>query len=144
MKTPIIVLSVLLMASAPIAIVRAQADPQLNAIDRSLSGRRFLVSYREGGAAYGTHVSLEIHYCANGEYILFGRSQRQTVLDNWQVNNWQDAGRWNVVRVQGQTGVRAVSVSGKVDFVAVETLPGGRLWAGEGVSVQAQGPARCR
>jgi hypothetical protein len=101
------------------------------------------VSYREGGPAYGTHFFLDVHYCSSGQFILFGQSRRQTVLDNWQNNSWEDAGQWDVVRLQGRAGVRAVSRTGKVDFVPVEILPGGRLWAGEGVSVQPQGPARC-
>ena len=123
---------------------RAQSDPQVNAIDRYLSGRRFLVSYREGGAVYGSHISLDVHYCSNGHYILSGESRRQTVLDNWQVNRWEDSGRWAVMRVEGRVGVRAVSRSGKVDFVAAAILPDGRLWVGDGVSVSLQGPAICQ
>lgn len=144
MKTRIGVLLALLMALSPFETAWAQADPQLGAINRYLNGRRFLVTYREGGAAYGTHVFLDIDYCASGRFILTGKSRRQTVLDNWQMNNWDDAGRWDVVRFQGRTGVRWVSVSGKMDFVPVEVLQGGRLRAGEGVSVQPQGAARCR
>ena len=144
MRTGISVLLALLVALSPFETVWAQADPQLAAINRYLNGRRFFVSYREGGPAYGTHIFLDVDYCASGRFILTGQSRRQTVLDNWQMNNWEDAGRWDVVRFQGRTGVRAVTESGKVDFVPVEMLPGGRLWAGEGVSVQARGPARCR
>ena len=66
------------------------------------------------------------------------------MLDNWQVNRWEDSGRWAVLRVEGRVGVRAVSRSGKVDFVPAELLPDGRLWVGDGVSVRLQGPAICR
>ena len=128
----------------PFATLLAQSDSQVDAIDRHLSGRRFLVSYREGGAVYGSHIFLDVHYCSNGQYILSGESRRQTVLDNWQVNRWQDSGRWAVQRVEGRVGVRALSRSGKVDFVAAELLPDGRLWVGDGVSVRLQGPAICR
>ena len=132
------------MLVLPFATLLAQLDLQVNAIDRYLSGRRFLVSYREGGAVYGSHIFLDVHYCSNGQYILSGESRRQTVLDNWQVNRWEDSGRWAVLRVEGRVGVRAVSSSGKVDFVAAELLPDGRLWVGDGVSVRLQGPAICR
>ena len=144
MNTRIGVLLALITAFSSLGPAQAQSDPQLKAISQYLSGRRFLVTYREGGAAYGTHNFLDVHYCANGEFILFGKSERQTVMDNWQRNSWEDAGRWEVVRFQGRAGVRWVSRSGKIDFAAVEILPGGRLWAGEGVSVQPQGPARCK
>ena len=137
-------MSIHMVASVVLAATLfTQADPQLSAIQQHLNGRRFLVSYREGGPAYGTHFFLDVHYCSNGQFLLFGESRRQTVLDNWQNNSWQDAGTWQVMRFQGRTGVRAISRSGKVDFVPVEMLPGGRLWAGEGVSVQPQGAARC-
>ena len=121
----------------------AQSDAQVRAIEQHLTGKRFLVTYREGGAAYGTHFALDVHYCGNGQFILSGQSRRQTVLDNWQVNNWEDSGSWQVVRFQGRTGVRAVSRSGAVDFVPVEILPNGRVWAGDGVSVQPRGVAVC-
>ena len=132
------------MLLLPFVTLLAQSDPQVNAIDRYLSGRRFLVSYREGGAAYGSHILLDVHYCSNGQYILSGESRRQTVLDNWQVNRWEDSGRWVVLRVEGRAGVRAVSRSGKVDFVAAGILPDGTLWVGDGVSVRPQGAAICR
>ena len=99
---------------------------------------------REGGAVYGSHIFVDVHYCSNGQYILSGESRRQTVLDNWQVNRWEDSGRWAVLRVEGRVGVRATSRSGKVEFVAAELLPDGRLWVGDGVSVRLQGPAICR
>ena len=132
------------MLLLPFVTLFAQSDPQVNAIDRYLSGRRFLVSYREGGAAYGLHIFLDVHYCSNGQYILSGESRRQTVLDNWQVNRWEDSGRWAVLRVEGRAGVRAQSRSGKVDFVAADILPDGTLWVGDGVSVRLQGMAICR
>jgi hypothetical protein len=138
------ILLALITAFSPLVRAQAQTDPQLIAINKYLSGRRLLVTYREGGAVYGTHNFLDVHYCANGEFILFGRSERQTVLDNFQRSSWEDTGRWEVVRLQGRAGVRWVSRSGKVDFAALEILPDGRLWAGEGVSIQPQGPARCK
>lgn len=132
------------LLALPFGSLLAQPDPQVSAVDRYLNGRRFLVSYREGGPAYGTHIFLDIHYCPDGQYLLAGESRRQTVLDNWQVNSWQDAGRWAVLRIDGRVGVRAASRSGKVDFVLAELLPDGRLWVGDGVSVIPKGPAVCR
>ena len=66
------------------------------------------------------------------------------MLDNLQVNRWEDSGRWVVLRVEGRVGVRAVSRSGKVDFVAAEIAPDGSLWVSDGVSVRLQGQATCR
>ena len=80
-------LPVVLMA-LPFVTLFAQSDAQVSAIDRYLSGRRFLVSYREGGPVYGSHIFLDVHYCSSGQYLLAGESRRQTVLDNWQVNRW--------------------------------------------------------
>jgi hypothetical protein len=132
------------LLALPFVTLFAQSDAQVVAIERYLSGRRFLVSYRDGGPVYGSHIFLDVHYCPSGQYLLAGESRRQTVLDNWQVNRWEDSGRWTVLRVAGQVGVRASSNSGKVDFVATEMLPDGRLWVGEGVSVSHKGPALCR
>ena len=136
-------LPVVLMA-LPFVTLFAQSDAQVSAIDRYLSGRRFLVSYREGGPVYGAHIFLDVHYCSSGQYLLAGETRRQTVLDNWQVNRWEDSGRWAVLRIAGRVGVRASSNSGKVDFVAAKVLPDGRLWVGDGVSVSPKGPALCR
>ena len=132
------------LLALPFVTLLAQTDAQVSAIDRYLSGRRFLVSYRDGGPVYGSHIFLDVHYCSNGQYLLAGESRRQTVLDNWQVNRWEDSGRWAVLRIGGRVGVRASSNSGKVDFVAAEVLPDGRLWVGDGVSVNPKGAALCR
>ena len=134
----------LVLSMLPFVTLLGQSDPEVNALDGYLSGRRFLVSYRDGGPVYGSHIFLDVHYCSNGQYLLAGESRRQTVLDNWQINRWEDSGQWTVLRVDGRTGVRAVSRSGKIDFVVTELLADGRLWVGDGVSVNPKGPAICR
>lgn len=140
----IIVLLALVSSFLPVCTVYAQTDPQAQDIKRYLNGQKILVSYREGGPIYGTYFFLEVHYCRTGQYALFGRNRRQTVLDNWQVNNWEEYGRWDVIRFQGQVGVQSISTSGKRDFVPVHLLPDGRLWVADGVSTQRQGTAQCR
>lgn len=121
----------------------AQTDDEVQHLKQYLTGQRLMVSYREGGAAYGTHIFLDIHYCPSGQYLLYGQSRKQTVLDNWQVNNWEDYGRWDVVRYQGQVGIGYVSTQGQTDFIPVQIRADGSLWAGEGVSIQRQGRAQC-
>ena len=61
---------VLMILSLLSVTVLAQPDPQVTEVARYLSGRRFLVSYREGGPVYGTHVVLDVQYCSNGQYLL--------------------------------------------------------------------------
>ena len=93
---------------------------------------------------FGTYFFQEIHYCNSGEYLLVGQSRKQTVLGNEQVNNWQEAGSWEVIRSGGRVGVRYKAVMGQPNFVPVTLLPDESISIGSGVSIQRQGPAACR
>lgn len=107
------------------------------------NGQQMLVTYREGGALYGTFFTLQVHFCRSGRYMTFGESRRQTVLDNEQVNRFTDEGTWEITAVRGQLVLRYVSVSGEANTVAVDVGPNGRVSLGEGITLVRQGPARC-
>ena len=128
----------------PVSAADAQTDQQIQETKRSLIGQRALVSYREGGAVYGTYYFLDIHLCRSGQYLLFGQSRKQTVLNNHQVNNWRDAGKWDVLARQGQVGLLYVSTAGAREFVPLRLQPDGSIRANEGVSVSPKGAAQCR
>jgi hypothetical protein len=118
-------------------------DQQTQAARAYLGGQRLLVTYRQGGAVYGTFFFLQVHLCRSGSYMTFGQSRKRTVMDNEQVNNWRDQGRWNVAAFGGQLGIQYVSVSGQGNFVPIRIAQDGSIWAGNGLSVVRQGSAQC-
>jgi hypothetical protein len=122
---------------------QALLPDQAQAVKAYLSGQRLQVTYRQGGAVYGTYFVLQAHLCPSGDYMTFGQSRKQTVLGNEQVNNWHDRGRWTVANIGGQLGIQYVSVSGQSNFVPVRIAQDGSIWAGNGVSVVRQGKAQC-
>jgi len=113
------------------------------AVKDFFNGQQMLVTYREGGALYGTFFTLQVHFCRSGRYVTFGESRRQTVLDNEQVNRFTDEGTWEITTFRGQLVLRYVSVSGEPNIVAVNVAPNGRVSLGEGITVVRQGLAQC-
>jgi len=110
-----------------------------------LSGK-VQVYYRIGGILYGTHDLIDLEYKSSGQYTLAADTAKATILDNIQRGGWQDAGRWDVVRVGQQVGLRhqpdgrlavffpvQVLDNGEVRLVA-DGLPGGteRYWMVQG------------
>ena len=87
-----LLMAIELLSSAPIA--RAQTDSQVQTVRESLSGQRFLITYRDGGALYGTFYFLDVQVCPSGTYITGARSEKKIVLGNVQVNTWAEVGRW--------------------------------------------------
>src|SRR3954467_12816312 len=73
------------------------------------NGHKLLVTYREGGAQYGTVFFLHVHFCQSGRYMTVGQSRRHTVLDNEQINNISDQGSWDITTFQGQLVLRYLS-----------------------------------
>lgn len=136
-----VLVSLALICSVP-ALAAAQSS-EAEQLDQFLRGNHLLVSYREGGAVYGTYYVLQIHYCTSGQYFLYGESSKQTVLGNYQKGNWQEAGTWAGTTRQGQLGVQYQPQGQVPDFVPVRMLPDGGIWVGEGVSVIPQGRAQC-
>jgi hypothetical protein len=107
-------------------------------------GQRLLVTYREGGAQYGTFYYLQVQFCRSGRYITAGQSRRHTVLDNEQISNFSDQGSWDITPFQGQLFLKYLSDSGQTNALPVRVLPNGNLTVGEGVSLVRQGLAQCR
>ncbi|MFZ2361266.1 MAG: hypothetical protein WA040_18130 [Anaerolineae bacterium] len=101
----------------------------------SLTGMQVFISYRNGGPIYGTYYFLEAHFCTATYYQLYGRSVKQTVMGNEQVYNWQEDGRWQLIRNQGVLGIHFRSTSNTRFFIPYNSL---------GYTVQVRGRADCR
>jgi hypothetical protein len=137
------VVTALLISFSMTVPLAAQGPPEA-AVRDFFNGQQMLVTYREGGALYGTFFTLQVHFCRSGRYITFGESRRQTVLDNEQVNRFTDEGTWEVTTVRGQMVLRYVSVSGQPNMVAINVAPNGRVSLGDGsITVIKQGVAQC-
>lgn len=77
--------------------VSAQSMPSEAELQEFFNNQNILITYREGEVLYGTYYFLEIHYCPNGYYGLYGGTVKRTVLDNEQRSNWQEYGSWKVM-----------------------------------------------
>jgi hypothetical protein len=121
----------------------AQAIPTVAEVNKFVSNNNILVTYREGEVVYGTYYFIEIHYCPSGYYGLYGKSVKKTVLGNEQISNWQEFGRWKVIRQNENVGVYYKTTTGQEKFFPIYRLPNGNLSLGEGTSIVRQGPAIC-
>jgi hypothetical protein len=130
-----------LLLAAP-AVSQTGSNEQ--AVKGFFLGQRLLVTYREGGAQYGTFYTLQVHFCRSGRYITAGQSRRHTVMDNEQISNFSDQGSWDITTFQGQLFLKYLSDSGQANALPVRVLPNGSLTVGEGVSLVRQGIAQCR
>jgi hypothetical protein len=113
------VLLVSLFAARPAtAQGRTEAD-----VRQFFNGQRMLVTYREGGAVYGTFFTLDVQFCRTGRYVTVGESRKHTVLDNEQVNRFADEGTWEVTTIGAQMVLKYVSVSGQPNVVPINVPP---------------------
>ena len=80
-------------------------DSQTQALRHYLAGERLEVTYRKSGSVYGRYVFMTVHLCRLGNYMTFGQTRKQSVLDSHgeQVRTWRDQGRWNVKRLPGNS-----------------------------------------
>ena len=123
----------------------AFAQPgQVEALKGALVGQRMLISYREGGALYGTYYFLDVQFCRTGKYITSAQSHKTTVMNNDQSNNWTEIGRWDILSYQYQPLLRYVTLQGKMNFVPVRLLQDGEIWLGDGVTVRHLGTTVCK
>jgi hypothetical protein len=122
-----IALAALLAVILPADYAPAQEqDREVEQVRAYLTGK-VQVYYRVGGILYGTHHLINVAYQPSGRYSLAADTARATVLDNVQRGGWRDAGRWEVVRVGQQVGVRLRSDNGPVAFFPLQVLASGQV-----------------
>ena len=119
-----------------------QSIPSVEEVEQFFSGNKIMISYREGGAVYGTFYVLEIHYCPNG-YGLYGQSSKQTVLGNYQNNSWQEFGTWKIIEQQGYVGVYYSPQNKQPLFVPIYKAADGTLFINDSTTMISQGQAIC-
>jgi hypothetical protein len=142
-KTARLAASVLILGLSLSSSAAAQGAMEA-AVTEFFSGQQMLVTYREGGAVYGTFFFLQVQFCRSGRYFTAGESRKHTVLDNEQVNRFTDQGTWTIESIQGRPVLKYLSISGQPNMVAVNVAPDGRVSLGDGsISVVKQGPAQC-
>lgn len=122
----------------------AQTNPSSEELQEFFNGQQLLITYREGEVLYGTYYFLEIHYCPNGYYGLYGSTVKRTVLDNEQRSNWQEFGSWKITTENGLNGIESVNLQGTRQFYPIYKLPSGDMFISEGVSIVKQGLAICQ
>ncbi len=152
MQRRLFVVVLIVLASVFSTTACAQADSQAKALRDYVAGQKFSVTYRQGGPVYGTYFFLSVNLCRSGDYVTFGRSRKQSVLDSRetglpsaeQVRSWRDQGRWSVTARSGQLGVQYVSFTGQTFFYPVRVQPNGQILVGNGMTVLRDGAARCQ
>lgn len=122
----------------------AQINPSIQELHNYFNNQQLLLTYREGEALYGTYYFIEIHYCSNGYYGLYGNTIKRTVLGNEQKSNWKEYGTWKVINQNGINGILYVTTTGKQQFYPLYQLDNGNLYINEGVSIVKQGMAFCQ
>ncbi len=123
---------------------KAQVNPTIEELRAFFNNQQLLITYREGEALYGTYYFLEIHYCSNGSYGLYGRTVKRTVLDNEQRSKWQEFGTWKIINQNGINGIHYATTNGNQQFYPLYRLENGDLFISEGVSIVKQGFAICQ
>jgi hypothetical protein len=122
----------------------SQTRKDVRYVKQYLSGYEFQITYREGGSLYGTYFFLDVHFCSSGKYVSASQSRKQTVLGNEQVNNWNDAGSWDVILVQGYPALQYIAASGAQDIVPMQILSDGSIRPLSCAFMQRLGKAQCR
>ncbi len=123
----LIALAALLAVVLPAEHAAAQGpDREVEQVKAHLTGK-VQVYYRVGGILYGTHHLIDVEHQPSGRYTLVADTARATVLDNLQRGGWRDAGRWEVVRVGRQVGVRHQSDKGPIAFFPLQVLANGEV-----------------
>ena len=124
--------------------LQAQVTPSIDELHNYFNNQQLLLTYREGEVLYGTYYFLEIHYCANGYYGLYGNTVKKTVLGNEQKTNWQEYGTWKITSQNGINGILYVANNGNQQFYPLFKLSNGDLFIKDGVSIVRQGKAICQ
>ncbi|KAA3625562.1 MAG: hypothetical protein DWP94_00545 [Flavobacterium sp.] len=124
--------------------INAQTNPSVEELQHFFNGQQLLITYRDGEVLYGTYYYLEVHYCPNGYYGLYGRTVKRTVLDNEQRSNWQEFGTWKITTRDGQNGIEYLATTGGQQFYPLFKLPNGDMFLQEGITIVKQGLAICQ
>jgi len=127
------------------ATASPRQDPGLDPLDtiaQTLRGKHFLLTWRDGGAVYGTYHFVHVHYCRSEHYFLFGQSERNTILDNTERRSWQEEGVWEIIQQRGVPAIRYSATSGEQATIPLSIAPDGTISI-EGTSISFQGPAQC-
>jgi len=123
--------------------MNAQFNATVAEVNKLVNNNHLLITYRDGEVLYGTYYFIEVHYCPNGTYGLYGKTVKKTVLGNEQNSNWQEFGSWKAIEYNGKVGVYYKTTTAQEKFVPVFRLTDGSLSIGEGVSIVNQGKAIC-
>ena len=124
--------------------IEAQTNPTLDELQQFFNGEQLLITYREGEVLYGTYYFLEVHYCPNGYYGLYGNTVKRTVLDNEQRSNWQEYGTWKVMNKNGVNGIHYAATTGSQQFYPIYRLQNGDMFISEGITIVKEGKAICQ
>lgn len=122
----------------------AQVNPSIDELYNYFNNQQLLLTYREGEALYGTYYFIEVHYCPDGYYGLYGNTVKQTVLGNEQRSNWQEFGSWKIIDQNDINGILYIPTNGNQQFYPLYKLANGDLFINEGVTVVNQGLAICQ
>ncbi len=144
MKWKLILGLFLFSAFFSIQPAKAQTNASVAELQEFFNGQQLLITYRDGEALYGTYYFLEVHYCPNGYYGLYGNTVKRTVLDNEQKSNWQEYGSWKITTQNGLNGIHYAATNGSQNFYPMYRLQNGDMFLSEGVSIVKQGMAICQ
>ena len=123
---------------------QAQTNPSIEELHNFFNNQQLLLTYREGEVLYGTYYFIEIHYCGNGYYGLYGNTVKRTVLGNEQKSNWKEFGSWKIMNKGGVNGIHYAATNGGQQFYPLYRLANGDLFISEGITVVKQGAAICQ
>ena len=121
-----------------------QTIPTIKEVYNFFNNQNLLITYREGEAVFGTYYFLEIHYCPNGYYGLYGNTVKRTVLGNEQKSNWQEYGTWKIINQNSLNGIYYAATNGNQKFYPLYKLPNGDLFISEGITIVKKGLAICQ
>ena len=122
--------------------LNAQDNPSLEKLHKFYNNQKLEVTWRDGIVIYGTYYFLEVHYCPDGYYGLYGNSLKKTVLGNEQRSNWQEFGTWQITTQNNINGILYSSTSGNQNFYPLYKNDYGQLYYGN-MTISNRGLAIC-
>ena len=122
--------------------LNAQDNPSLEELHNFYNNQQLEVTWREGEVIYGTYYFLEIHYCPDGYYGLYGNSVKKTVLGNEQRSNWKEFGTWEITSQNNINGILYSSTTGNQNFYPLYKNDNGQLYYDK-MTISNRGLAIC-